>query len=490
MGRWTDGIRLGISVILALSAGGCVEDGARSAAPGAPGTATPSQATAAVTTAPSGVFEGTVILGSPTDSSIVVSVASDVAGEAFVEHGPASGAYTAQTATVDLGAAVPTELTLTGLEPDSAWFYRLSFRPAAADAFVVEPESRFHTQRSPGSPFSFAVEADPHVGLDDKASPELFRVALESVRDTQPDFLVDLGDTFMGDKMGKGAEGLEATYATLRDHFGIAGPSVPLYLVNGNHDGEAGWSLADGDASVAARATSARRLYYPNPERVDFYSGGAPDASVGLRDSSYAWEWGDALFVVLDPYSATSHKPGPEGDLWDWTLGETQYTWLRDVLSTSTKPYKFVFAHHLIGDVRGGVVQAGGYEWGGAGADGSDGFEEHRPGWGLPVHDLLVRYGVTIFFQGHDHLYAREELDGVVYQTVPQPATVGGDVGRVAAEYGYLAGVNLPSPGYLRVTVGVAGVTVDYIHTGLEGSDTSGYANGDVVSSYTVDEGA
>lgn len=485
MGRSSGMVRLGILLVVALSAGGCAADPTVSPAPGTT-TFTPIPSAEAGSPSPAGTFDGTVILGSPTDRSVVASVASASPVEIYVEHGPASGAYTARTSTVVARDSIPVELVLDGLEADAPWYYRLRFRALGAGEFLAGSEASFHTQRSSGATFSFAVEADPHIGLDEKADPDLFRAALEDVRADHPDFLIDLGDTFMGDKIGAGEERLEAAYVSLREAFGISGPTVPLYLVNGNHDGEAGWSLAGDGHGIGARATSARRLYYPNPERVAFYSGAATDAIEGLRDSSYAWEWGDALFVVLDPYSSTPRKPGPAGDLWDWTLGQTQHAWLENVLASSTKPYKLVFSHHLIGDVRGGVAQAGGYEWGGNGADGSAAFGSKRPGWSLPVHDLFVRYGVTIFFQGHDHLYAREELDGVVYQTVPQPATVGGDVDRVAAEYGYASGVNLPSPGYLRVTVAPSGVTVDYIHTGLDGADRSGHTNGAIVYSYTA----
>ena len=43
-----------------------------------------------------------------------------------------------------------------------------------------------------------------------------------------------------------------------------------------------------------------------------------------------------------------------------------------------------------------------------ANADGSDGFKEHRPGWAMPIHDLLVRRGGVVVFHGHDHLYAHQ----------------------------------------------------------------------------------
>jgi hypothetical protein len=59
---------------------------------------------------------------------------------------------------------------------------------------------------------------------------------------------------------------------------------------------------------------------------------------------------------------------------------------------------------------------------GGKNQNGTWEFAEKRPGWRLPIHQLMVKNGVTIFFQGHDHLFARQELDGVIYQETPNPA--------------------------------------------------------------------
>ena len=36
-------------------------------------------------------------------------------------------------------------------------------------------------------------------------------------------------------------------------------------------------------------------------------------------------------------------------DLWNVTLGETQYQWFKQTLETSRAKYKFVFAHHVNG---------------------------------------------------------------------------------------------------------------------------------------------
>ena len=62
----------------------------------------------------------------------------------------------------------------------------------------------------------------------------------------------------------------------------------------------------------------------------------------------------------------------------------------------------------------------------------------------------MVKNGVTIFFQGHDHLFARQELDGIVYQTVPNPAD---NTYTARSTEAYLSGDILDNSGYLNVTV-------------------------------------
>ena len=62
-----------------------------------------------------------------------------------------------------------------------------------------------------------------------------------------------------------------------------------------------------------------------NPYPDGFYSGGSREEKyVGLRESYFSWEWGDALFVVLDPYWNTPQSPELSGD-WSLTLGREQY---------------------------------------------------------------------------------------------------------------------------------------------------------------------
>lgn len=166
---------------------------------------------------------------------------------------------------------------------------------------------------------------------------------------------------------------------------------------------------------MATYETLWRKRYYPNPFPDDFYSGNTSfeDYGMGQPENYYSFEWGDALFVVIDAWRYYTASVKPRN--WDWTIGKTQYDWLKQTLETSTAKYKFVFCHHVMGETRGGIAVATGFEWGGM-DNGTNKFAINRPGWAMPIHQLMVANHVNIFFQGHDHLYARESLDSLVYQ--------------------------------------------------------------------------
>ena len=194
---------------------------------------------------------------------------------------------------------------------------------------------------------------------------------------------------------------------------------------------------------------------------------------------------------MLDPYWYSTEKPRADGaDNWDLTLGEAQYQWLKRTLEASDARFKFVFAHNLVGgmdqNMRGGIEAADKYEWGGNNADGSWGFADHRPGWPMPIHQLLAENGVTIFFHGHDHLFVKQDLDGIVYQEVPQPSYASYDKTDSAEKYGYTHGEVLGCCGYLRVTVSPAAVKVDYVRSYRPADENAQRQSGQVSYSYTI----
>jgi len=230
-------------------------------------------------------------------------------------------------------------------------------------------------------------------------------------------------------------------------------------------------------------------LYFPNPVPGNFYSGAVTVDPLldAPRDGYYSWTWGDALFIVLDPFWYTLSKPSKkiDGSNWNWTLGREQYDWLKNTLETSNALYKFVFIHHLVGGsdeyARGGIEYADLWEWGGKNPDGTFGFDEYRPGWGIPIHQLLVQNNVSAVFHGHDHVFVTQELDGIVYQELPQPSNAQSDNHQLAAEYGYDHGAVIPGSGHLRVTITPEKATVSFILASLDDSK-----NGQAVFSYTI----
>ena len=427
----------------------------------------------------------TEILGRPTSTSVTMSILFDQQAEVYWEYGPISGMVDQTTSTHITAIDSALEVDFFNLAPDTKYFYRTRYRLlGTSGVFSAGREHDFHTQRSTGSTFSFAIEADPH--LDTNSNVAAYTLTLQNILSQHPDFMLDLGDIFMSEKLPViNQTNITNRHLLYRPYFGAACHSVPLFLVIGNHEGENGWRLDGTPNSLPVMATNTRKLFYPNPFPNSFYSGNTRTENfVGLRENYYSWEWGGALFIVLDPYGYTTDKPG-----WGWTRGEDQYNWFKNVISTSHAKFKFVFCHQLIGgngnDGRGGSEFAGFFENGGENADSTWGFDEHRPGWGKPVHALMVENNVNIFFHGHDHCYAKQDKDGLVYQEVPQPSSK--NISNITGtQYGYVDGVLMPGRGFLLVTVTDSSAKVDYIKTYLPNESTGTHINGEIAYSYSV----
>lgn len=486
-----------------------------------------------------------VVLARPTRNSIAVSVAcyEQQPQEGYVEFRRDDAAPITKTTIQPLPTGVPVLFTLDGLSSDTAYVYRVRYRRTAeggraAGEFVSTEYFAFRTARANGkeSGFTFTIQADSH--LDQGVEPKVYEQTLANMLATKPDFMIDLGDTFMTDKRGAEFKRAVAQYDAQRYYFSRVGHSVPLFMVLGNHDGEKGTSGKGAD-DIGPWSYAQRTSRFPAPITSDgplgkgaasaFYTG-ATTMKDGVGSHYYAFEWGDALFIVLDPYWSTTdrirggggggnrgagggergHGGGgqvgqrqsdeplkPIDSSWTSTLGRTQYDWLTKTLEGTKAKYRFVFIHHLVGGMggaesRGGVESSPFFEWGGKNADGSPGFATHRPGWAMPIHDLLVKHHVSAVFHGHDHLYVNSQRDGVVYQCVPQPGNPRGNT-RTASQYGYTSGTLHGSPGHIRVRVEADNATVAFIRTAIDGGQDvrsrdrrAVEANGTEVHRYTI----
>lgn len=432
------------------------------------------------------------ILGRPTDTSITVQAVFSDAAEVCVRYGTESGNLTEQTDWQSFTADEPAELSLIGLVPNTRYYYQICHRAPGTENSVLRPERTFHTQRPQGSTFTFVVQADPH--LDSMSDTALYRRCLENQLADTPDFMIDLGDIFMSDKMKNAQNQIThdtVTYRVryMRSYYESVCHSLPLFMAMGNHEGEAGWTFNGTEQNVAVYGTLDRKKYFLNPAPDGFYTGDEIEHPfIGKRENYYAWHWGDALFVVLDPYFYTNPKPDSLNG-WRWTLGNTQYEWLKTTLETSPAAFKFVFSHQLVGGDplgRGGIEFADKYEWGGKNLDGSDGWADNRPGWYKPIKDLLTENHVTTFFHGHDHFFAKQDKDCLVYQLCPQPSLPNFSGPNQADDYGYFAGQILPNAGHLRLTVSPDGVTTEYVRAYLPSQETATRHNRDVSATYFI----
>jgi hypothetical protein len=424
------------------------------------------------------------ILGRPTNSTMTVNILFAQQAQVYWEYGTASGNYTAKTTTNSATKDIPLEVDFTNLAADTKYYHRTRYSTNGSATFVAGPEYSFHTPRSSGSTFTFAIEADPH--LDDNSDTASYTLTLKNILSKSPDFLLDLGDTFFSEKQpAKTQAVVTARHLLLRSFFDNTCHSVPLYLTLGNHEGEAGWAFDGTATSLPVMASNTRNLYYPSPAPNSFYSGNSKaETFVGLRKGYYAFEWGNAQIIVLDPYWYTTAKPG-----WGWTLGADQYNWFKTAITTSKAKYKFIFCHQIVGgngnDARGGTEFVDFFEQGGNNLDGTYAFDKYRVGWGKPIHTLMKENRATIFFHGHDHFYGKQEKDGIVYQECPQPSCK--NINNISAkEYGYVNGTFLPGRGYLLVTVSSSNVKVEYIKTFLPAEEGANGKNGDIAASYTI----
>ncbi len=451
---------------------------------------------AILTTVPMSIFGQKMVhkevLGRPSFTSITVQAFFDADVEAAIQFGLSNSNLDQQTSWQTFNANEPTEIIVNGLNEGTNYYYRLIYRTPNTSVINYRPTYSFQTAKKQGVPFTFVVQADPH--LDEQSDTALYSICLQNQLEDKPDFMIDLGDFLMSDKLKNAAKIVPKDTITfrsnlLRSFYEKICHSVPLFIALGNHEGEAGWLLSANANTIPVWGTNDRKKFFTNPYPNEFYTGDTINHKfVGVRENYYSFHWGDALFIVLDPYWYTTQKPDAANG-WKWTLGKGQYDWLKKTLEMSDATFKFVFSHQLIGGApegRGGVEFADLYEWGGYNQDSTYGFTTNRPGWYKPIKDLLTEHHVNIFFHGHDHFYGKQEKECLIYQECPQPSLPNFQNANMATDYGYKQGVILPNAGHLRLHVDPNQVKVDYVRAYLPKSETSTRKNKDVSATYYI----
>jgi hypothetical protein len=448
------------------------------------------------------------VLGRPTSSSIALSLVSSSAATAYIEFGFSKTRLTFKSEARALAANEPQVFELTGLKANSVVYYRVRSRGDSGASFDVGTTYAFKTAKTAGKSFTFTLQGDTHPERAGKMfNAELYTVAMKNIASQQPDFHILLGDDFSIDPLiEKGqatAANVDKIYKTHRDWLAITGGTVPIFLVNGNHEQAAQYLLDGTETNPAVLAGKSRLKYFPLPVTNSFYSADKTQIEfVGNPRDYYSWTWGDATFITLDPYwhsknavdnvagvsndqNSANKKAGTGAqkttDLWQIGIGDEQYAWLKNILEKSKSKYIFVFAHHVMGTGRGAVEVSEFYEWGGKDPKGKTTFKEQRPNWELPIHDLFVKHKVSAFFQGHDHIFVTQQRDGVIYQSMPNPAD---DTFSMFNADAYISGTKAPNSGHVKVSVTSSSAKVQYF-LAARAQDTA-RKNLEVAHSYSI----
>jgi len=303
------------------------------------------------------------------------------------------------------------EWKIEGLSAGARYQYEIATGPEEAAAVY---QGTFLTGRPSGTPFSFALVSDTHIGASptysNQGDPAVLSSVSAQIQAASPDFVVNLGDVLDFHEYGFNQPPPDSSitrqaYLNYRTALGDLVGQAPHFGVIGGWDGENGFYTA----AEIARSRSQRLLYAPGPEPATYPAGGS------AYQDYYAFTWGDALFVVLNVYTYTptphllDENPGRPDD---WTLGAAQLDWLRQTLASATSKWRFLMIHHPVGGAAGDPSDT---------AYGRGGGQAAYVGEQATVHALMRQYGVQAMIYGHDHVFTDMVVDGIHY-TLPGSA--------------------------------------------------------------------
>ncbi|MBW2307416.1 MAG: metallophosphoesterase [Deltaproteobacteria bacterium] len=408
-------------------------------------------------------------LGRPTQSSITLNL---VAGDQPIvcsvklksARKPGMDSWR-QTQKYSLDASSPAEILLQSLLPGTLYPYQLHARFREGVTLQMVTTQAFMTQRSEPSPFSFAIISDSHITPFHRNRLETLSRISSSVLTRKPEFLLMLGDniqtfTSHGGPMSDPRYG-PLLYLLLRRGLGNLPSSVPVFMVNGNWEGENGWH----PAREREWARLARKTFIPNPDATTYPEGGSGNGDY------YGFTWGDVLCLILNVtgYTPSDHAlNSPTGRKDDWTLGDKQKAWLFQQLSESNARWKLLFIHHTAGGNGGDEINSRYGRGGGRAAN---------IGEQALIHRWMQQFGVQALFYGHDHVFTDTIVDGIHYTCVGS-AGAPWKFGR--AETGY--DTYWTPSGYTWVDVDAGSLTVSFIRPDER------IAEGVVLHSYVMEQ--
>ena len=394
-----------------------------------------------------------------------------------------------------------------GLAPGRVTDTTVFARPIGATEWVDSTPLSLRTLKPASQSVRFGIAADTHAwalysqlhgGVGGLGPFGKLNAAIHNLTgDGDLDFTVVLTDSAMtdcpgvcaalstaaGDASDEGIDSLEDALARYRMVWGVellgrVAAAHPVFVLNGDHEGESGYE----DADTKAWSSAARQATLPT------IGAGILRGPPGTL--AFAFETGPVLIVALDLHSLSDRPPtAPE----QWHLGAAQHEWLGAVLGASRKPWKIVMAEHLVGGISDPATE----HWKGRG--GITATDDGTPtgtflGEQALVHATMLAAGADLFVSAHDHVVAWGSKDGIAYLIAGRAGGVGNpwidDTWyREAMDYD---GDGIPEfasnttgttkPGHVVIEADAQHMTIDYVN-----ASTTLSQNGKTILEFTLD---
>ncbi|MEW5740971.1 MAG: metallophosphoesterase family protein, partial [Myxococcota bacterium] len=316
-------------------------------------------------------------LQSTTPTSVTVVWRTLLPEDSVVRYGTSVTAKT-QTATGASGA--DHVVTLTGLTPDTEYFYEVGTASTRRDPASSSDAAQYHfrTHPAPGTvkPFRFWVVGDDGNGsLAQTTVISSMRNFWSSPGQRPPDLFVHVGDMAYTD-----GTDLEFTTRFFAPHAATL-RNTPVWPAMGNHEGH---------SSSGGSQSGPYYEAYVLPRQGE--AGGVPSGT----EAYYSFDYANAHFVVLDSYDVSRAPTG------------TMATWLRSDLMATAQDWIIVYFHHP-------PYTRGTH----------DDLETAQLEMRENILPILEAAGVDLVLAGHSHIYERSFLVNGATQT---PVVVQGHI--------------------------------------------------------------
>ena len=214
--------------------------------------------------------------------------------------------------------------------------------------------------------FSFAILGDTQM-FNFPGNTGSFQKAVKSIEKLHPTLVMTVGDLIQGCNTSDKC----MNYKMWKN---IAKPLLPMtYEVVGNHD-----RIVGNSAAHKAAADKAWRNFFNLPE----------NGPAGFEKMTYSFDVGNSHFIVLDTEKPKEHE-----------IGQEQLDWLEKDLSDDTKQNTFVFYHEPAFPMSYKVGQS----------------LDTKPEQRDALWTILDRHNVTAVFNGHEHIYSRENIGSDIF---------------------------------------------------------------------------